>query len=82
MADIGIFYVCHFHFTSAKLNKYAGTHFCVNFWMSAKMTDVKLFYVGDSHFMSDKADVPTSFREDCFSEFYWMKMIIFSFKFD
>ena len=31
--------------------------------MSAKMTDVKIPYIG--HFMSDKADLPTFFGEDC-----------------
>ena len=66
MTDIGIFYVYHCHFTSAKLKKKFKRCCRANFWMSGKMTDVKFPYIGHSDFTSDKADVPASFQEDCY----------------
>ena len=62
IADVGIFYACHYYFTSAKLKKFCKRCFCA----------MKFSYVGHSDFTSDKAVVAVSFLED------WYHLTIFS----
>ena len=41
------------------------SYFSANFWMPAKMTDMKFPDVGHLNFTADKTDMPASIQEDC-----------------
>ena len=64
MADVEIFFTCHFHFIPAKLDKEYKwfTIYMLLILMLAKVTDVKLAHIKYLDFTSDRADVPASLR--------------------